>query len=122
MPTASAVVSDIVHALRGEPPVRGRQGHSEDVRLKPMDEVVLRHYLHLEVIDRPGVVASVAKVLAEAGISIASLYQPEVAHGSQVPLVFTTHPAADAQLRRALEEVSRAPFLACPPVHVRMED
>lgn len=121
-PTASAVVSDLVHALRGEPPLRGRDGMHAQLRIKPMGEIVGRHYLHLEVIDRPGVVEGVARALARADISIASLFQPETAPGSQVPLVFTTHHAADAQIHRALEELRGAPFLVSAPVHIRLED
>jgi len=122
LPTASAVVSDLVHALRGEAPLRGRDGLHASARIKPMGEIVGRHYLHLEVIDRPGVVEGVARALARADISIASLYQPETAPGSQVPLVFTTHAAADAQVHRALEELRDAPFLVTAPVHIRLED
>src|SRR5690606_15245860 len=121
-PTASAVLSDIVHAPGGEGPVRRNDTRGRDLRLRPMGEVVSRHYLHLEVIDRPGVVEGVARALASQDISIASLYQPETDHGAQVPLVFTTHPAADAQLSRALETIRQAPYLATPPVHIRLED
>jgi homoserine dehydrogenase len=122
LPTASAVVGDVAQALRGERPLGARpQEEGGPWRVVPMGEVVSRHYVHLEVVDRPGVVARVAGTLAAHGISIASLYQPEAAHGSQVPLVFTTHPAPDAALTRALAGLAAEPFLAAPAVHVRME-
>jgi homoserine dehydrogenase len=121
MPTASAVVSDIAQALRGESLLRARPARTGNARLIPIGEVVSRHYVHLEVIDQPGVVARVAAALAEKRISIASMFQPDVSHGSQVPLVLTTHPAPDAQIASALEEIRRGSFLVGEPVRIRME-
>ncbi len=121
LPTASAVVSDLVHALRDEPPIRTRPSASKALNLVPIGQVLSRHYLHLEVIDQPGVVARIASALARRGISIASMYQPEVAHGSQVPLVFTTHPAEDERVTGALADLTSESFVVGPPVHIRME-
>lgn len=120
-PTASAVVADIVHALRDEPPLRARPKVTGELRIIPVGDVVSRHYLHLEVIDQPGVVARVAAALARREISIASMFQPEVSHGERVPLVFTTHPAQDARITSALADLTTEPFMAGKPVHVRME-
>jgi homoserine dehydrogenase len=120
-PTASAVVSDIVHALRGETPLRARPVPSPAARLVPMGETVNRHYLHLEVIDRPGVVAKVASALAANEISIASMYQPDVSLGTQVPLVLTTHRAPDAKVSAALAAMRGESFLVGEPVRIRME-
>ena len=122
LPTASAVVSDLVHALRDEPPLQARLSSPGPIALLPMGKVVSRHYLHLEVIDQPGVVARIASTLAKREISIASMYQPEVAHGSQVPLVFTTHPAEDERVTRALEDLGPESFLVGRPIHIRVED
>jgi homoserine dehydrogenase len=121
MPTASAVVSDIVQALRGEPLLRARPKPVGSGRMIPISEVECRQYLHLEVIDQPGVVAKVASALAKSEISIASMFQPEVAHGSQVPLILTTHRAKDAQVTRALELLAGESFLVGAPVRIRME-
>jgi homoserine dehydrogenase len=77
--------------------------------------------VHLEVIDQPGVVAKIASALATHRISIASMFQPDVSHGSQVPLVFTTHPAADAHVDAALAEIRRHSFLVGEPVRIRFE-
>lgn len=120
-PTASAVVSDILQALRGESLLRARPAYASAPRLVPMGEVSSRHYVHLEVIDQPGVVAKVASALADKRISIASMFQPDIAHGSQVPLVFTTHPAPDAQIDAALGEIRRHSFLVGEPVRIRIE-
>jgi homoserine dehydrogenase len=120
-PTASAVLADLVQAIRNEPMIRARPRSRGAARLLPMGEVVSPHYVHLEVIDQPGVVASVASALARANISIASMYQPDVDHGSQVPLVFTTHEAPDAQVNAALTEIRTQPFLRGEPVRIRME-
>jgi homoserine dehydrogenase len=122
MPTASAVVSDIVQALRGEPLLRARPKPQGDLRRVPMGEVESRQYLHLEVIDQPGVVAKVATALAANGISIASMFQPDVAHGTQVPLVLTTHRAQDAKVTQALASLASESFLIGTPVRIRMEE
>jgi len=121
LPTASAVVSDVLQALRGESLLRARPVPREPPRQVPMGEVVSRHYVHLEVIDQPGVVAAVARALADSKISIASMFQPDVAHGSQVPLVFTTHPAPDAPVQAALDAIEKQSFLAGAPVRIRFE-
>lgn len=120
-PTASAVVADIVHALRSEPPLRARVPSSGPLRVADMGEVISRHYLHLEVIDRPGVVARVASALAGMGISIAGMYQPDTAPGGQVPVVFTTHAAEDRRITDALAGLKDEAFLVQPAVHIRME-
>ena len=120
-PTASAVVSDIVAALRGESLLRARPAPSAKAAFLPIGEVVSRHYLHLEVIDRPGVVAKVASALAAKEISIASMFQPEVALGSQVPLVLTTHEAKDAKVSAALASLKGESWLVGEPVRIRME-
>ena len=80
-----------------------------------------RHYVHLEVIDQPGVVAHVAQALADCRISIASMFQPDVSHGSQVPLVFTTHPASDERMNAALSQVRGQRCVVGEPVRIRME-
>ena len=77
--------------------------------------------IHLEVLDQPGVVARVATAFAQRGISIKSMYQPEVAPDARVPVVFTTHPTADAQVSEALASLEGQPFLATRPVRIRME-
>jgi homoserine dehydrogenase len=120
LPTASAVLSDLVQALRGQPMLRARSSKAQ-LRRVPMGEVVSPHYIHLEVLDQPGVVARVATAFAHRGISIKSMYQPEVAPDARVPVVFTTHPTADALVSEALASLDGQPFLATRPVRIRME-
>jgi homoserine dehydrogenase len=70
--------------------------------LAPTDSAVSRHYLRLQVDDRPGVLASIAAVLGEAGISIASMIQKEAdAADGSAEIVITTHPAPEGAMRAA---------------------
>jgi homoserine dehydrogenase len=81
-------------------------------KVAPIEESVSRHYLRLKVADRPGVLAQIAGILGEAGISIAAMFQKEIAGASDAAeIVITTHPAAEGAMRRA-----RALLTALPAV------
>ena len=92
-PTASAVVADIVEAASGViSPVFGRPAVMLKT-LKPADgkAAISPWYLRFEVLDVPGVLASIAGNLAEAGVSIESMIQRVRAPGAPVAIVMITH-------------------------------
>ena len=105
MPTASAVVADIVDAASGRAAAtftaipEGPGGPT----LLPAEEVSRRYYLRLTIDDRPSVLARLASVLGENGISIASVIQSEGSgrDQDQVPLVIMTHITTEGQMRAA---------------------
>ena len=78
-------------------------------------------YIRIQALDRPGVLAAVAGVLAEHEISIASVIQKEREKGRAVPIVLMTHEAKGAAVRAALEEVGRLPTVSGTPLCIRVE-
>ena len=78
-PTASSVVSDLAQIAAHFPQEQKARNVGHEAlhsRLKTMDEIVSRYYLRLLVVDRPGVLADVARVLASRQIGISSVIQP----------------------------------------------
>ena len=110
LPTSSAVIADVVSTARDIVRGIGRQVRwklQPGKVIKPMSEVETRYYLRMNVPDRPGVLAQISKVLGDHQISISSVIQKgadEVAHTAE--LVIMTHPAKEAAMQQALEEVA----------------
>ncbi|MFN3976241.1 MAG: homoserine dehydrogenase [Aquificaceae bacterium] len=130
-PTASAVVSDLVDIAKivayGFSCKQRIKWESKD--LKITDNFYSRYYLRFDVPDRPGVLASIAKVLAEQNISIASVLQKEKVcrlagrEGNHiVPLVILTHKAYEKSMQRAMEEIINLPVVVGKPVLIRVEE
>ncbi len=97
-PTASAVLGDIVTAARNR--VTGSTGPGEssyaELPLLPMGAATTAYFVHLRVLDRPGVLAGVAGVFAEHGASIRSMTQK--GEGDRAELLILTHPGREADL------------------------
>jgi homoserine dehydrogenase len=126
LPTASAVVSDVmemarrIHAGQGAPPPLPIALAATRPVL-PMDEVVCPCYIRIQALDKPGVLAAVAGILANHEISIASVIQKEREKGRAVPIVLMTHEAKGAAVRAALEEVGQLGTVSGPPLCIRVE-
>jgi homoserine dehydrogenase len=122
-PTASAVIADVVEAATGAPSfVFGRPAAS----LKPLDpadgsKAVSPWYLRFEVLDVPGVLASIAGHLAEAGVSIESMIQRVRAPGAPVAIVMITHETAQACVERALKAIGASDKVRARPCMIPME-
>jgi homoserine dehydrogenase len=103
-PTASAVLGDLIDAAinrhKGSHASVGALGAAV---IRPIDDVESAFYLHLDVIDRPGVLAQVAGVFGDHGVSIRSMEQEGM--GDAARLVFITHRAREADLRSTLREL-----------------
>ncbi len=109
MPTGSAVVGDIIDVARNiRSGSTGRVACTcfEEKRVKPMEQVTARHYLRTQVADRPGVLAAIAKVFGEEGVSLASVLQMD-ASGETAEIVWLTHPAQEGQMRRSLARLEK---------------
>jgi len=122
-PTASAVIADIVEAASGIPtPVFGRPVAD----LKPMTPAdgkaaVSPWYLRFEVLDVPGVLASIAGNLADAGVSIESMIQRVRAPGAPVAIVMITHETSQASVERALKAIGASDKVRGRPCMIPME-
>ena len=124
--TASAVLSDIADAALDlslgtktrRPPF---VPHQRNGAVLSIDDVISRYYLRLSVVDRPGVLARVAAVLAKARIGISSVFQPEGHEGKSVPLILMLHDAPNAAVTQALARIGRLPAVKALPVMIRVE-
>jgi len=108
LPTASAVVGDIIAAARNiQFGSRGRLGCTcfESKRIKPIGEVQSKFYLRILAKDRPGVLASIAAVLGNQGVSIAQVIQKRIDDQGQAELVFITHMVQEQFLRDAISVI-----------------
>ena len=81
----------------------GRIGQLQPARIRPIDDLESAYYLHLEVSDRPGVLAQVATVFGRHGVSIRSMEQEGL--GDEARCVFITHTAREADVQATLGEL-----------------
>ncbi len=111
--TASAVLGDVVSILAGEAPVnRPRE------ELSVVTDVSSSFYLHLEVADRPGVLARVAQVLGDNGISVKSVVQRGI--GDDARLVMVVHECLESRFTAAMAALGELDELRAPArsIHV----
>ena len=125
-PTASSVLSDLADAALdlkcgSHNRVPAFVAHEVPGKVVPMDDVVSRYYVRLSVIDRPGVFARIAKVLADAKIGISSIIQPEGHQGEAVPVILMIHDAPNAAMDRAIQRIARLNVVKDRPVVIRVE-
>ena len=120
-PTASAVMADVIDIARGlRSPAFGRPAASL-ARARPAQSATpAAHYLRLELLDKPGVLAKVAAHLGEAGVSIDRMRQMQH-EGPSAPVLIVTHRTSRAALREALAGIEGAGVLAEDPVALRIE-
>ena len=111
--TASAVLGDVVSIIAGDAPV-----HRVGERLEIVRDVPSAFYLHLEVADRPGVLAEVAGVLGRNEVSVKSVNQRGL--GNDARLVMVMHECLESRFRAAVEEISTLDFLRSPPRSIRV--
>lgn len=107
-PTASSVIADLVEAATALDTAHasiGLASHTLYEGYRKADHIVSSYYLRLSVKDQPGVLASIAGVLGEAGVGISSVVQPQSLDGDKTSLVLMTHQAAYGVMRSALEKV-----------------
>ncbi len=106
-PTASAVLGDLIAAARNR--VSGGSGPGESTYLNlpvlGIGEAQTRYYVNLDVADKPGVLASIAKAFAENGVSIQVVRQD--GHGEDAGLIVRTHKASDEALRRTVDALAQ---------------
>jgi len=127
MPTASAVVSDILNVATGMYGVAFRElriwpDQQPPVQLVPSDELQSRAYLRINAKDQPGVIAQVTSILGEAGISVSALMQHEMAADQFVPVALITHQCRQGSLLAALKKIEALPVINGKPAVIRIVD
>ncbi len=111
--TASAVLGDVVSILNGDAPV-----HETREQLPIVSDVASSFYLHLEVADRPGVLARIAQVLGDNEVSVKSVVQR--GSGDEAQLVMVLHECLESLFDAALEAIDALDVLRAPPRAIRV--
>lgn len=131
MPTASAVVSDIVDIARdlrkgiaGRVPPRVFDEETiEEICLMPMEQIRTNYYFRFSAVDRPGILSRISGILGANDISIAAVIQKgRTQGGGSVPIVMTTYKAMEKDVRKALEEIDRLDIVTGKTALIRIED
>jgi homoserine dehydrogenase len=127
MPTASAVVSDVVEIARriahGLPslPLELPSVGPSPLPLTPMEAIRCCYYLRVTAQDKPGVLSRVAGILGENNISISNVIQKGRGTREAVPVVMLTHEARERDMRAALAKIDRLRDVAAATTMIRVE-
>jgi len=130
-PTGSAVVADLIDVTRLHtadpehrvPHLAFRPDRMSDIKILPMDEVVTSYYLRMRVEDRPGVLADITRILADASISIDAMIQREPAEGEeQVDIIMLTHQAKEKAVNAAMAQIEKLPVVTGKVTRIRLEE
>jgi homoserine dehydrogenase len=127
MPTASAVVADMINVGLGIAPLAFKQlnvfpDSIPPAKTLPIEQLQSRYYLRLMARDEPGVLAQITKILGENKISLSAILQHETADGQNVPVIITTHRANEGAMRNAVGSLDKLKTLAPPAVCLRIID
>ncbi|HHT9138349.1 MAG TPA: homoserine dehydrogenase [Candidatus Wunengus sp. YC60] len=127
MPTASAVVADLVDVALGRAGItfnamKTFSGHCERIPIADILQIKTRYYLRFSVVDKPGVLAKISGILGNYEISIASVIQHKAKESGNVPLVIMTHLAEEGNLQKALTEIKRLDVIKDNTKFLRVEE
>lgn len=130
MPTASAVVSDVIDIARNilcnsiqRVPVLSYQASSvRQIPVLSVSDILTYYYIRFSVFDRSGVLAKISGVLGNYGISLKSVNQKGIRTNGSVTIVMLTHLAKEFDIQKALCEISNLDVVTDKPVLIRIED
>jgi len=130
-PTASAVVADLVDVTRMHtadpenrvPHLAFQPDALSDAPILPMEEVETSYYLRLRVLDRPGVLADITRILADLSISIEAMVQKEPGEGEeQVDIIMLTHLTLEKNIIAAIARIEGLPVNLGKVTRIRLEE
>jgi homoserine dehydrogenase len=130
-PTGSAVVADLVDITRLHtadpehrvPHLAFQPDRMSSLKVLPMDEVVTSYYLRMQVADKPGVLADITRILADASISIDAMVQREPQEGEeQVDIIMLTHQTKEKQVNAAIAKIEKLPVVTGKVTRIRLEE
>ncbi len=130
LPTASAVVADIIDITRAlttdpgnrVPHLAFQPDELSDLPVLDMEQVETAYYLRLTVEDKPGVLAQITGILGEAGISIEALKQQEPRAGeTSASLVMLTHRVQEGQMNQAISAIEAMDSIQGSVSRIRVE-
>ncbi|MFC3530636.1 homoserine dehydrogenase [Vogesella facilis] len=130
LPTASAVVADLVDVTRlmtadpghRVPHLAFQPDQLQNLRILPIDEVVSSYYLRIQAVDRAGVMADITRLLAENGISIEALIQKGSTADGSAEIVILTHRVVEKAVNKAIAAIEALDSVAGKVVRLRMEE
>ncbi len=129
-PTASAVVADLVDVTRMHtadpehrvPHLAFQPDRMSDTPILSMEEVETSYYLRLRVLDRPGVLADITRILADLSISIDAMVQKEPSEGEeQVDIIMLTHLTQEKNINEAIRRIESLPVISGKVTRIRLE-
>jgi homoserine dehydrogenase len=129
-PTASAVVADLVDVTRlitadpehRVPHLAFQPDQLSKERVLPIGEVETSYYLRMRVVDKPGVLADITRILAASRISIDAMVQKEPGEGeSRVDIVLLTHRAVEKDVDRAMARIEKLSSVLGKVTRIRLE-
>ena len=126
-PTGVAVVSDLMRVAReirsGSPERVSPFAHERLGEYKPIPVTLLHsaYFLRFRVRDQPGIIATLARILADKQISLEAVLQLPSDNSQDLPFVITVQPTSEQSIREALVEMSANEFLVEPPLAMPME-
>lgn len=130
-PTASSVIADLVDVTRMQtadpmhrvPTLSFQPDSLSDTPIIPMEEVETSYYLRLQVIDKPGVMAEITRIVAENNISISAMIQKEASSDSdKVGIIMLTHLTAEKNINAAIALIESLPVVTSKVIRVRIEE
>jgi len=130
-PTASAVVADLVDVTRlitadpehRVPHLAFQPDQLSDTPILPIGEVETSCYLRMRVLDKPGVLARITRILADSRISIGAMVQKEPGAGEQrVDIVMLTHRALEKNVNAAMARIEKLPTVLGKVTRIRLEE
>ena len=130
-PTASSVVADLVDVTRLHtadpenrvPHLAFQPDQLSDAPILPMEEVETAYYLRLRVLDRPGVLADITRILADLSISIDAMLQKEPGEGEeQVDIIMLTHRTVERNVNAAIARIEGLPSNLGAVTRIRLEE
>ncbi len=129
-PTASAVVADLVdvaRALTSDPENRVphlafQADELTDIPVLPIEAVETAYYLRVQAADEPGVMAEIAGILGEGGISMEAIQQKEpLAGATHVPLVMLTRKVLEGKMNQAIARIEALQTVNGQVTRIRLE-
>ena len=130
-PTASSVIADLVdvtrlHTADSEhrvPHLAFQPDSLSAMPILPIAEVRTAYYLRLRVADKPGVLADITRILADARISIGAVLQKEPAEGTQATdIIMLTHNTIEKRVDAAIARIEALDTALSPVTRIRVED
>jgi homoserine dehydrogenase len=130
-PTASAVVADLVDVTRTHtadpdnrvPHLAFQPDALVNLPWLGIEDTVTSYYFRMRVADQPGVLADIARILADHRISIDAMFQREPSEGeNQTDIILLTHEALERDVNAALGRIETLPTVLAPVIRIRQEE